>query len=302
MTNKKILITGGSGNVGRHLSQLLLRKGYEVVHLSRSKGKNPKIKTFLWDIENQKIDADCIKGVDVIVHLAGAGIADGRWTPKRKKLLIESRTISIQLVYDLLKKYPHQVNSVISAGASGFYSERGEEWQTENSAPNTDFLAECSLLWEQAVDEALLLGLRVVKFRTGIVLDLKEGALPKMTMPIKLGIGAPLGSGKQYVSWIHIHDVAMMYLKGIEDESLQGAYNMSTPNPLTNTELTKSIAKTLKKPLWLPNIPSFLLKLIFGKMSAVVLGSTRMDVQKIIATGFKFRYPDIESALKEIYE
>lgn len=300
--NRKILITGGSGTVGQHLSMLLMRKGYEVVHLSRSEGKNPKIKTFLWNIEAKEIDANCIDGVDVIVHLAGAGIADSRWTAERKKTLIESRTHSIQLIYDLLKKYPHQVNSVISAGASGFYSDRGDEWMTENSAPNKDFLANCSIWWEQAVDEALAMGLRVVKFRTGIILDKKEGALPKMVFPIKLGLGAPLGSGKQYVSWIHIHDVANMYLKGIEDENLQGAYNMSTPNPLTNAELTKAIAKTLKKPLWLPNIPAFLLKLIFGKMSAVVLGSTRMDVKKITATGFQFRYPDIDSALQEIYE
>lgn len=300
--NRKILITGGSGTVGQHLSMLLMRKGYEVVHLSRSEGKNPKIKTFLWNIEAKEIDANCIDGVDVIVHLAGAGIADSRWTAERKKTLIESRTHSIQLIYDLLKKYPHQVNSVISAGASGFYSDRGDEWMTENSAPNKDFLANCSIWWEQAVDEALAMGLRVVKFRTGIILDKKEGALPKMVFPIKLGLGAPLGSGKQYVSWIHIHDVANMYLKGIEDENLQGAYNMSTPNPLTNAELTKAIAKTLKKPLWLPNIPAFLLKLIFGKMSAVVLGSTRMDVKKITAMGFQFRYPDIDSALQEIYE
>jgi uncharacterized protein (TIGR01777 family) len=300
--NRKILITGGSGTVGQHLSMLLMRKGYEVVHLSRSEGKNPKIKTFLWNIEAKEIDANCIDGVDVIVHLAGAGIADSRWTAQRKKTLIESRTHSIQLIYDLLKKYPHQVNSVISAGASGFYSDRGDEWMTENSAPNKDFLANCSIWWEQAVDEALAMGLRVVKFRTGIILDKKEGALPKMVFPIKLGLGAPLGSGKQYVSWIHIHDVANMYLKGIEDENLQGAYNMSTPNPLSNAELTKAIAKTLKKPLWLPNIPAFLLKLIFGEMSAVVLGSTRMDVKKITAMGFQFRYPDIDSALQEIYE
>jgi uncharacterized protein len=300
--NKKILITGGSGTVGRHLSILLMRKGYEVVHLSRSEGKNPKIKTFLWDIEAKKIDPNCIDGVDVIVHLAGAGIAESRWTKERKKTLIESRTHSIQLIYDLLKKHPHQVNSVISAGASGFYSHRGEEWMTEFNTPNNDFLADCSIWWEQAVDEGLALGLRVVKFRTGIILDKKEGAIPKMTLPIKLGLGAPLGTGKQYVSWIHIHDVANMYLKGIEDENLQGAYNMATPNPITNAELTQAIAKTLKKPLWLPNIPSFFLKLIFGEMSAVVLGSTRMEVKKIIATGFQFRYPDIDSALQEIYE
>ncbi|MDA9555017.1 TIGR01777 family oxidoreductase [Pelobium sp.] len=299
--HKKVLITGGSGTVGHHLSNLLLQKGYEVVHLSRSEGKNPKIKTYLWDVEKHIIDENCINGVDYIVHLAGAGIADGRWTSERKNIIINSRTESIRLIYNLLKTKSHQVKAVISASASGFYSERGSEWMTEDSTPNTDFLGYCSVLWEQAVDEALNLGLRVVKFRTGVILDKDSGALPKMAAPIKLGIGSPLGNGNQFISWIHIDDVINMYLKGIEDEHLNGAYNMSTPNPITNKELTKAIAKTLKKPLWLPNVPSFILELIFGEMSSVVLGSTRMNVDKILKTGFQFKYPDINSALEEIY-
>lgn len=298
---KRVLITGGSGTVGQHLSQLLIQHGYEVAHLGRSAGKNLKIKTYLWDIEKRKIDEHCIDGVDFIVHLAGAGIADSRWTKARKKTIIESRTESIRLVYQLLKEHPHQVKAVISASASGFYSERGSEWMTENNEPNSDFLGHCSVLWEQAVDEALYLGLRVVKFRTGVILDKNSGALPKMAAPIKFGVGSPLGSGKQYISWIHIDDVVNMYLKGIEDENLSGAYNMSTPNPITNSELTHAIAETLKKPLWLPNVPAFILKIIFGEMSAVVLGSTRMDTKKIIATGFQFKYPNVDSALKEIY-
>ena len=299
--SKKVLITGGSGTVGQHLSQLLINKGYEVAHLSRSIGENPNIKTYLWNVDKRQIDEHCIDGVDYIVHLAGAGIADSRWTQERKKTIIESRTESIRLVYQLLKKHPHQVKSVISASASGFYSERGSQWMTETDKPNSDFLGYCSVLWEQAVDEAKLLGLRVVKFRTGVILDKNSGALPKMAAPVKFGVGSPLGSGKQYISWIHIDDVVSMYLKGIEDEKLSGPYNMSTPNPITNAELTHAIAQTLKKPLWLPNVPAFILKMIFGEMSAVVLGSTRMDARKIIATGFQFKYPDIKSALKNIY-
>jgi len=299
--SKKVLITGGSGTVGRNLSELLIRKGYEVAHLSRSQGKNPKIKTYLWNVDKHEIDEHCIDGVSIIVHLAGAGIADSRWTAERKETIIKSRTESIQLVYELLKKYPHQVKTVVSASASGFYSERGSEWMTENNKPNNDFLGHCSVLWEQSVDEAHSLGLRVVKFRTGVILDKNSGALPKMAAPVKFCIGSPLGSGQQFISWIHIDDVVNMYLKGIEDENLSGAYNMSTPNPITNTELTKAIAKTLNKPLWLPHVPTFILKLIFGEMSEVVLGSTRMDVKKILATGFQFKYPNINTALKEIY-
>jgi uncharacterized protein (TIGR01777 family) len=299
--NKKVLITGGSGTVGRNLSELLIRKGYEVAHLSRSQGKNPKIKTYLWNVDKHEIDEHCIDGVSIIVHLAGAGIADSRWTAERKETIIKSRTESIQLVYELLKKYPHQVKTVVSASASGFYSERGSEWMTEKNMPNNDFLGHCSVLWEQSVDEAHSLGLRVVKFRTGVILDKNSGALPKMAAPVKFCIGSPLGSGQQFISWIHIDDVVNMYLKGIEDENLSGAYNMSTPNPITNTELTKAIAKTLNKPLWLPHVPTFILKLIFGEMSEVVLGSTRMNVKKILATGFQFKYPEINTALKEIY-
>lgn len=298
---KKVLITGGSGTVGRNLSELLIQKGYEVAHLSRSQGKNPKIKTYLWNVESHQIDEHCIDGVDIIIHLAGAGIADARWTAERKETIIKSRTESIKLIYDLLKKYPHQVKTVVSASASGFYSERGSEWMTENNTPNTDFLGHCSVLWEQSVDEGATLGLRVVKFRTGVILDKNSGALPKMAAPVKFCIGSPLGSGRQYISWIHIDDVVNMYLKGIEDENLSGAYNMSTPHPITNSALTKAIAKTLNKPLWLPPVPAFLLKLIFGEMSEVVLGSTRMDVKKILATGFQFKYPDINTALQEIY-
>lgn len=299
--SKKVLITGGSGTVGRNLTELLIRKGYEVAHLSRSPGKNPKVKTFLWNIEKNKIDEHCIDEVSVIIHLAGAGIADSRWTAERKETILKSRTESIQLVYELLKKHPHQVEKIVSASASGYYSERGSEWMMENNKPNNDFLGHCSVLWEQSVDEALSLGLRVVKFRTGVILDKNSGALPKMAAPVKFYIGSPLGSGKQYISWIHIEDVVNMYLRGIEDENLSGAYNMSTPHPITNIELTKAIAKTLNKPLWLPHVPAFILKLIFGEMSKVVLGSTRMDVKKILATGFQFKYPDINTALEEIY-
>ena len=299
---KRVLITGGSGSVGTRLSQLLLDNGYEVAHLSRSKTNLPNIQTYLWNVEQNQIDGKCLDGVDIIVHLAGAGIADSRWTEERKKTIIDSRTKSIQLVYQLLKSNPHQVKTVVSASASGYYSERGDNLMKETDSPNTDFLGECSVLWENAVDEAKDLGIRVVKFRTGVILEKNAGALPKIAAPIKFGFGSPLGDGKQWTSWIYIDDVAEMYLKGIEDETMQGAYNMSTPNPITNKELTVAIAQKLNKPLWLPNVPAFLLKLAFGEMSAVVLGSTKMNVEKIEQTGFKFKFPTIKSALNQIYE
>ncbi|MEO5912159.1 MAG: TIGR01777 family oxidoreductase [Pelobium sp.] len=301
MDKKKILITGGSGTVGKHLSEMLLKKGYEVAHLSRSEGNHPKIKTYLWDVDQQQIDENCIDGVDTIVHLAGAGIADSRWTDKRKDIIITSRTDSIALIYDLLKRKTNQVKNVVSASAAGFYSDRKNTLLSETDSPNTDFLAHSCVLWEKAVDKGAALGLRVVKFRTGVILDLETGALPEIAKPIKWGVGSPLGSGKQWISWIHLDDVVNMYLKGIEDQRLKGAYNMSTPYPLTNEALTKAIANQLDKKLWAPKVPAFALKLMLGEMSAVVLGSTKMSVQKIEETGFKFKFPEVKAALKDIY-
>jgi hypothetical protein len=301
MNKGKVLITGASGTVGKSLTQLLLTVGYEVVCLSRTVSANDKIETYKWDIPKKEIDPNCINGVDIIVHLAGAGIADGRWTDERKHEIIESRTESIRLIYDLIKTRPNQVKRVVSASAAGYYSDRGDDLMNEEDLPASDFLGECCVLWEQAVDEGLALDLSVVKFRTGVILDKESGALQKLAAPIKLGFGAPLGDGKQWMPWIHLQDVVNMYFMGIADLSLNGAYNMSAPSPVTNKELTKAVAKQFKKPLWLPNVPAFALNLAFGEMGAVVLGSTKMSTEKIEKTGFKFLFPTIELALKNIY-
>lgn len=298
----RILITGGSGNVGKALSFALLQSGYEVCHLSRSKGKNPDIATFIWDVNAGEIDERCLTGVQTIIHLAGAGIADSRWTNKRKKEIIDSRTQSISLLYALMQRKQNEVKTVISASASGFYSSRGDKLLDELSSPRKDFMSKCCQLWEQAVDKGAEMGLRIVKFRTGVVLDKTSGALVKIAQPIKLGLGAALGSGKQWISWIELSDVVKMYIFAIENKDLNGVFNMATPNPVTNQQLTTSIAKQLHKPLWLPSVPAFALKLALGEMSLVVLGSTKMDVSKIQKAGFSFAYADLKSALKNIYE
>jgi uncharacterized protein len=297
---RRILITGGTGLIGLSLTKLLLKKGYQVNHLSRTAGKDPQVPTFLWDVGKGQIDPNCIDGVDAIVHLAGAGIADKRWTKKRKQEIIHSRTNSIQLVYSLLQNKKHSVKAVISASGVGYYSDRGDELMHESNVPATDFLGKCCVAWEKAVDEGHNLGLRVVKFRTGVVLD-KGGALEKLAMPIKLYIGSPLGSGKQWMSWIHLQDVLGMYLFGIENGLLNGVYNMVSPNPLTNKQVTLAVAKQLRRPLWAPGVPGFLLKLLLGEMSIVVLGSTKASSEKIENEDFKFKYPVIAEALSEIY-
>jgi uncharacterized protein (TIGR01777 family) len=300
--SKHILLTGGTGLLGKKLTNALLAKGYTVSHLSRKPGNDARVKTYLWDIHKGTIDENCIDGVDTIIHLVGAGIADGRWTEERKKEIIESRTKSIELVYKVLKSKPHQVSSVISASGVGYYSDRADELMHEDDAPAHDFMGTCCIDWENAVDEGDKLGLRIVKFRTGVVLDKDGGALPQLALPIKFAAGSPLGDGKQWMSWIHHEDVVDMYLYAIEQTDLKGVYNMVAPNPVTNAQLTKAVAKQLNRPVWLPNVPAILLKMLFGEMSILVLGSTKASSQKIEAAGFKFKYPDVAEALKEIYQ
>jgi uncharacterized protein (TIGR01777 family) len=299
---EKILLTGGSGLLGNELTRLLLDKGYKVRHLSRTPGKNLDVKTYLWNVNQGTIDEKCLDGVDTIIHLAGAGIADKRWTAARKIELIDSRTKSINLIYSILKKKPHQVKSVISAAATGYYNDRGDELLTEDSPPSNDFLGNCCVQWEQAVDNGAELGLRILKFRTGVVLTGKGGALPKLALPVKFGIGSPLGNGKQWVSWIHHKDVVEMYLYGIANTHLQGVYNMTAPNPVTNKQLTQAVARQLHRPLLVPNIPEFALKLLLGEMSTIVLSSLKVAASKIENSGFTFKYPVIEGALADIYK
>ncbi len=300
--SKHILLTGATGLVASKLTQLLLDKGYTVSHLSRKPGNNPNVKTHIWDIDRSEIDDQCIDGVDTIVHLAGAGIADKRWTDKRKKEIINSRVKSIRLIYELLKNKVHKVSSVISASATGYYCDRSDELLIEDSEPGNDFLANCCIQWEDAVNEGKKLGLRVLIFRTGVMLAPGGGALEKMAAPIKLGVGSPLGNGKQWVPWIHEQDVIGMYMFGIENTGLSGIYNMAAPNPVTNKQLTQAIAKQLHRSLWLPNIPAFVLKLFLGEMSSIVLGSTKASAQKIEEAGFKFKYTTLTVALNNIYQ
>jgi len=302
--SQKVLITGGSGLLGKPLTRMLLQKGHTIHHLSRSPEfhGNPRLSVFKWDIDKGQIDENCISGVSAIIHLAGENIADGRWTRKRKEKILKSRTESIRLLYNLLERSPdHHVTTVISASAIGYYGNRGNEFLTEEAAPGQGFLPRVCIEWEKAVDEGVQLNLRVVKLRTGIVLTDGGGALPEMAGPIKKGLGSPLGSGKQWMSWIHIQDVIRMYAFVVENTGLQGTFNMTAPNPVINSEFTQSLAQALDKKIWLPKVPEFGLKLILGELSALVLDSARVSSSKIQAEGFKFEFPVLDEALKDIY-
>jgi hypothetical protein len=301
-TNKHILITGGTGFIGKLITDALLNRGYEVSHLSRKTGNDPRVKTYLWDVAKGEIDEHCLDGVDTVLHLAGTGIADKRWRDKRKKELIESRVKSIDLIYRLIKSKPNKVNTIISASATGYYGNRSNELLTEESLPNSDFLALCCIAWEKAVDEGRSLGLRVLKFRTGVVLHKSSGALPQMAQPVRIGVGAAFGNGKQWIPWIHWQDVVEMYLYGIENIHLTGIYNMAAPQPVTNKQLMKALAKQLHRPLWPLKVPSLIFKILLGEMSLIILGSTKVSAQKIENDGFTFKYPFLAEALKAIYK
>lgn len=302
---KTILITGGTGLVGKQLVKLLVKKGYKINLLVRKSGEKIEIagvKTFIWDIYKREIDKECIQDADAIIHLAGEEIAGKRWTDERKRQIIESRTESIRMIYDLMLKNKNQVNHIISASAIGYYGNRGNELLTESSLPFKNFLAETCVAWEEAVDEGEKLGLRIVKLRTGIILDSKGGALPQMAKPVKFGLGVILGSGSQWVSWIHVMDVLQIYTYALENENIKGVYNMVAPEPITFDTMTHAIAKGMKKSSLFFHVPSLFLKVALGEMSMMVLESTKVSSEKLEKAGYIFQYPNIQNALNEIYK
>ncbi len=298
--SKKILITGASGLIGTRITELLLQKGFQVSHLGRSK-KSGAVPSFVWDVDKGELDQQALEEVDTIIHLAGAGVADKRWTESRKREILESRTKSSGLLYKVLSGTNHSVKTMVSASAIGYYGFGfGEEVFTEESAPGNDYLAQVTKQWEAAVDKISTLNIRVAKLRIGIVFSDKGGALVEMAKPIRLGAGAALGSGNQYMSWIHLDDLCEMFIKAVEDESMHGAYNAVTGDYVTNKELTKLIAKVLNKPLLLPNIPAFVMRIIVGEMAVIVVNGSKISADKIKSTGFDFRYSNLEEALESL--
>lgn len=296
-----ILITGGTGMIGHRLTELLLVKGHKVSYLSRKKEKLPNVEVFQWDIQKGYIEEGALEAADYVVHLAGAGIADKRWTEERKKEIIDSRIQPIELINKNLQEKNIQLKGFISASAIGIYGgDTGDVRLDENSELGSDFLAECTKLWEIHAKKVTSAA-RIVSVRIGIVLSEKGGALPKLVQPIRLGFGAALGSGKQFMSWIHVDDLCEVFVKAIEDEKMQGSYNAVAPNPVTNQEMTSVAAEVLKKPLWLPNVPSFALKLVFGEMGIVVTGGNFVLNKRLSQeTDFHYQFTTIKDALRDL--
>lgn len=298
----KVLITGATGLVGKELIALLLENGIEIHYLTTSKSKiesNPFYQGFYWNPEQSIIDENCLMGVDAIIHLAGATVSK-RWTANYKQEIIESRTLSSNLLYTCLKNHPNQVKQIVSASAIGIYPDSLTQVYTEdNKSIDDSFLGHVVMKWEESVDVFRRLNVKVCKLRIGLVLSHKGGALSEMIKPIKLGIGSPFGSGKQIQSWIHIEDLAAMFQYAVLN-NWEGVFNAVAPNPVSNAELTKAIARTLGKPVFMPNVPKFAMKLLLGEMHQILFSSQHVSAAKAEINGFQFRYRELTKTLDNL--
>jgi len=296
-----ILITGATGLVGKAILDICKLKGYKVHYLTTNKEKieNRKgIRGFYWNIKTQKIDSNCLDDVEAIINLAGASVSK-KWTANYKNEIENSRIDTVRLLYKLLSETKHNVKYFSSASAMGIYpSSLVKEYDEKDEVINNTFLGNVVCKWEREVDKIRTLDIIVSKLRIGIVLSKDGGALPEMVKPINLGFGAAIASGKQYQSWIHFEDLARMFLYAVENK-LSGSINAVASNPITNIEMTKFIARQLKKPIWLPNIPSFVIKIILGERAALILESQYLKNDKILNKGFTYKYDGLKIALDD---
>ncbi|GEP95730.1 TIGR01777 family oxidoreductase [Chitinophaga cymbidii] len=300
-----VLITGGTGLVGRALTEMLLEKGYKVIVLSRRprRSNHPGLRYAQWDLHRKTLDTTALQEADHIVHLAGANVAEGRWTERRKQEIVDSRVQSGQLLYERLSDTPNKVRKVISASATGYYGPYKDEIFREDDPPAHDFLGTTSRAWEDSIRQTERLGKKVIVFRTGIVLSLQGGALREFYKPLKLGFATVMGDGQQWVSWIHLQDLVRLYFNAIVNDRLSGVYNAVAPNPVTNEELVMALARAAKgKSFVSVHIPAFALKLALGEMSIEVLKSVRVSSEKIQETGFLFSYPEVSGAVEQILQ
>lgn len=303
-----VLITGGTGLIGNQLTKHLSGKGHEIIILTRkmplSKPADPNVSYALWSVAKQRIDLNAIQKASCIIHLAGAGVVDKRWTASYKAEIVKSRTETSALLIHALQNNPHKIKSVLSASAIGWYGEDpspGKNGFVETDEPAPGFLGETCKLWEESVEPVEKSGIRLVKVRTGIVLSNEGGALPEFKKPIRFGLAGILGNGKQVVSWIHIDDLCRIYSEAIENQQLRGSYNAVAPNPVTNKALTLELANQIKGKFYIPlHVPEFVLKILLGERSIEILKSTSVNCDKIKSTGFTFLYPSIEAALRQL--
>jgi len=295
----RIAVTGATGLVGSALSERLLKEGNEVLVVTRRRDLSSPLTVVLWDPERGELDTSALEGIDAVVHLAGETIAE-RWTQAKKERIRASRVEGTRLLVDGLKTLSKPPSVLVSSSALGFYGNRGDEELDESAPPGTGYLPEICQAWEAEAARAGEIGVRVASLRSGIALSTKGGALAKMLLPFKLGLGGPLGSGTQWMSWIHIDDVVGGYHFALHQAELSGVVNLTAPKPARNAEFTKALGRALGRPAFLP-APGFALKLLLGEMAQDLL----LDGQKVLprrleSAGYKFQHPDLDEALADV--
>ena len=294
-----ILIAGGTGLIGSRLAVLLREKGHNVRILTRSPQNEEQ---FAWDPAAGTIDEAALRGADAVVNLAGAGIADKRWTPGRKRLIIDSRVQSARTLRNAFLQTGIRPEVYVSASAIGYYGDSGERLMSETDAPvGTGFMVSCCRQWESAADEVATLGVRTAVFRIGVVLAKESGALAEFIKPLHFGIGGYFADGKAWYSWIHRDDVCRMLIWAIENHQIKGTFNAVAPHPVRNKDLVKSIAKAMRQPAVFAPGPALVMRIVLGEMAAVILNSNRISAEKALKAGFEFQYQTVESALAAIF-
>tara|TARA_B100000795_G_scaffold72197_4_gene50957 strand:- start:24423 stop:25325 length:903 start_codon:yes stop_codon:yes gene_type:complete len=296
-----VLITGGSGLVGTALSSLLAEQGHSVKHLSRTRNLSAAFPAYEWNLNEGTADDEAFHGIDYIFHLAGANISDGKWTNDRKKIITDSRVKSGELLAKKVKELNIPLKAFIAASATGYYgSLTSEKIFNETDSAADDFLGTVCKKWEDSSLKFQDMNIRTVLLRTGVVLTLNGGALKKLHTPVKLGIATPIGSGKQYMPWIHIKDLCKLYLEVMNKDSFSGPYNAVSPKHIDNNTFIKKLAKSAKRPFWPLNVPSFIIHLLFGEMSTIILNGSRISSLMAVKQGFVFEYADLEMTFNDL--
>jgi len=298
---RRVVITGGTGLIGMHLSALLEKEKYNVVHLSRSSKPGERFKSYLWEPATGYCDKDAFRDGDTVIHLAGANIGGKRWSARRKRVIISSRTETAGIIYNASVASGIKLNAFITASGKDYYGcGISEKIFGETDPPGTDFMAETCRLWEAAADPFESAGVRVVKIRTALALAGKGSAVSKLMAPARAGLIIRIGPGRQYFPWIHIDDLCNVYLKAVIDSAMSGPFNASAPDYITHDMLMGAVARHKHLPVFLPHVPQWLLHLILGEMSVVLTTGSRISSDRLIRSGFEFRYPDIGRALRAV--
>lgn len=300
--HKKVLIAGGTGLLGGRLTALLSEQGYQVAFLSRNKNSGGDIRTYEWDLSKSWIEPGAVESAQYIINLAGAPVADHRWTDAYKNTIMKSRSESNRTIYQELKNTGYQPKLFLSSSGINYYGDdNGAHWLYESSPPGRDFLSEVCKVWEEEADRISTLGIRVVKLRTGVVLSREGGALPQLMRPAKFGLAAPVGSGEQFMSWIHIDDLCGIIIKCMQDDSMEGVYNGVAPEPEKNGRFMHTLADVMDKPYFAPRVPAAAIKLAMGsERSGIVLGSLRVSSEKAEKSGYKYKFPLLRPALSDL--